>query len=55
MVDRVQNSSGSGLTLLIEFGLGFNGFQTFTIFQVRVHQVFKNPLGSGQIFGFDGF
>ena len=55
MVDRVQNSLGSGLTLLIDFGFGFNGFEISTIFRDQVHRVSKNPLGSGPVFGLEGF
>ena len=43
-----------GLTLLIDFGFVFNGFETFTIFGVRVHLVFENPSDSGRVFGLDG-
>ena len=54
-MDRVQNSSGLGLTLLIDFGFRFNGFETFTIFRVQVHRVSKNPSGLGRVFRFDRF
>ena len=47
------NSGGSGseffgfrVDLLIDFGFGFNGFETFIIFWVWVQRVSKNPLGS---------
>ena len=55
MVDRVQNSLGSGLTLLIDFGFGFNGFEISTIFRDQVHRVSKHPLGLGRVFRFDEF
>ena len=51
VVDWVQNSSVSDLTLMVDFGFGFNRFETFTIFRIRVHQVSKNPLGLGRVFG----
>ena len=54
-VDRIENSSGLGLTLLIDFRFGFNRLETFTIFQVQVHRVSKNPLGLGWVFGINGF
>ena len=55
MVDRVQNSLGSGLTLLIDYGFRFNWFETFTIFRVQFYWVSKNPSSSGQVFEFSGF
>ena len=53
VVDRVQNFSG--LILMIDFGYGLNGFETFTIFRVWVHKISKNSPGSGQVVGFEGF
>ena len=48
VMGRVQNSSGSGLNLTFDFGLGFNGFSMFQIFfQVQVCEK-----SSGRFFGF---
>ena len=53
VMDRVQNSLG--LTLQIDFGFGFNGFEKFKIFRAWVHWVCENLAGSGRVFGSNGF
>ena len=45
----IFNSGGLGSTLLIDFGLGFNGFEIFTNFRVWVHWVSKTLSGSGRV------
>ena len=48
----VQNSLGTGLTLLIDFGFGVNGFENLRMYWILVYRVCENPQGSGWVFGF---